>query len=107
MAWIRRRPKPDRSAVQGNPAGGQDTRYGRKVLAEATEIADIIAAVTHYVAMRLIERDTALAADRGASAQIAAARTGWRTACGFLLGLIVGSGAVAAALGAAASRRAH
>ena len=28
----------------------QDTRYGRKVLAESTEIAEIVEAVTHYVA---------------------------------------------------------
>ena len=41
----------------------QDTRYGRKVLAESNEIAEIVKAVTHYVALRLIERERALAAD--------------------------------------------
>src|SRR6185295_12293663 len=40
----------------------QDTRYGRKVLAESDEIAEIVKAVTHYVALRLIERERALAA---------------------------------------------
>src|SRR5215475_6034848 len=33
----------------------QDTRYGRKVLAESGEIPDVVKAVTHYVALRLIE----------------------------------------------------
>src|SRR5579871_3413226 len=41
----------------------QDTRYGRKVLAESGEIAGMVKAVTHYVALRMIERDKALAAD--------------------------------------------
>lgn len=84
----------------------QDTRTGRKVLAESNEIPEIVNAVTHYVALRMIERDKALAADpmvveRGAG------RRGWHTAGIFLLGLIVGSGAVFAALWAAASRMAH
>ena len=34
---------------------------GRKVLAESTEIAEIVKAVTHYVAARMIERERALA----------------------------------------------
>jgi hypothetical protein len=42
----------------------QDTRYGRKVLAESGSIAAIVEAVTRYLAQRLIEREHALV-DRG------------------------------------------
>src|SRR4029078_2132619 len=41
----------------------QDTRYGRKVLAESNDISEIAEAVTHYVASRLIEREQAMAED--------------------------------------------
>jgi hypothetical protein len=41
----------------------QDTRYGRAVLSESYEVADIAAAVTRYVARRLVERERALADD--------------------------------------------
>ena len=41
----------------------QDTRYGRAVLAESYEVADIAGAVTRYVARRLVERERALADD--------------------------------------------
>jgi hypothetical protein len=41
----------------------QDTRYGRTVLAESHEIDDMVRAITHYVARRLIERERALADD--------------------------------------------
>ena len=83
----------------------QDTRYGRKVLAESNEIAEIVKAVTHYVALRLIERERALAADPApALAAEESAGQGWRAVRIFLLGLIVGSCAVFAVLWAAASR---
>jgi hypothetical protein len=39
----------------------QDTRYGRKVLAESADVSVIVAAVTKYLAQRLIERERALA----------------------------------------------
>ena len=39
----------------------QDTRYGRKVLAENVNIPEIVEAVTKYVAQRMIERERALA----------------------------------------------
>jgi hypothetical protein len=39
----------------------QDTRYGRKVLAESVSIPEVAEAVTRYVAQRLIERERALA----------------------------------------------
>lgn len=38
----------------------QDTRYGRKVLAENVSIPEIAEAVTKYVAQRMIERERAL-----------------------------------------------
>ena len=41
----------------------QDTRYGRAVLAESYEPADMVQAVTRYVARRLVERERALADD--------------------------------------------
>jgi hypothetical protein len=41
----------------------QDTRYGRAVLAESYEAPEIVQAVTHYVARRLVERERALADD--------------------------------------------
>ena len=85
----------------------QDTRYGRKVLAESNEIAEIAKAVTHYVAHRIIERERALAADTSSlslATDAAAGRSGWRTIQIFLLGLIVGSCAVFAILWAAAMR---
>src|ERR1700757_4526299 len=40
----------------------QDTRYGRKVLAESHEVPAIVDAATDYVARRMIEREQALAA---------------------------------------------
>jgi hypothetical protein len=86
----------------------QDTRYGRKALAESNEIADVVKAVTHYVALRLIERERALAADTSPALDGAApGRSRWRTAQIFLLGLIVGSCAVFAVLWAAATRVAN
>ena len=39
----------------------QDTRYGRKVLAESANIPEVADAVTKYVAQRMIERERALA----------------------------------------------
>src|SRR2546430_2806521 len=39
----------------------QDTRYGRKVLAETAQIEEMVDAVTKYVAQRMIERERALA----------------------------------------------
>jgi len=44
----------------------QDTRYGRKVLAESVHIPEIVQAVTKYLAQRLVERERALA-DTGTS----------------------------------------
>jgi Protein of unknown function (DUF3040) len=76
-----------------------DTRIGRRVLAESHEIADIVKAVTGYVARRLVERERALDEDPEFITRIArpeAARTlrrrRWRglgmLALGFVLGVI-------------------
>jgi hypothetical protein len=75
----------------------QDTRYGRAVLAESYEAADIVKAVTRYVARRLVERERALADDaaRGdASAQKIIEherrRARRRALRSFILGIVVG-----------------
>src|ERR1700752_2873452 len=39
----------------------QDSRYGRKVLAETGNVPEMVEAVTKYLAQRLIERERALA----------------------------------------------
>ena len=41
----------------------QDHRYGRSVLAESLDVHAIVAAVTSYVARRMVERERALATD--------------------------------------------
>ena len=46
----------------------QDTRHGRTTIAEGTAIDAMVAAVTDYVARRLLERDKALAADTASQA---------------------------------------
>jgi hypothetical protein len=75
----------------------QDTRYGRKVLAETGNIIEMVDAVTKYVAQRMIERERALA--DGALPLIRGVRyegrgqrrgAGWHSLKAFLLGLIAG-----------------
>jgi hypothetical protein len=92
----------------------QDTRYGRKVLAESTDISAIVEAVTHYVATRIIERERALAEDtnplharlhRGVHGR--RRRRGWRILRVFLFGLIAGWAALLAVLWVVASRLPH
>jgi len=75
-----------------------DTRVGRRVLAESHDIADIVQAITAYVARRLVERQRALDEDpeyitrvtRGEAGR-ALRRRRWRSfgvlLVGFLLGL--------------------
>jgi hypothetical protein len=77
----------------------QDTRVGRRVLAESHDIAEIVQAVTAYVARRLVERQRALDEDpeyvtrvpRGEAGR-ALRRRRWRAfgvlVLGFLLGLL-------------------
>jgi hypothetical protein len=79
----------------------QDTRYGRRVLAEANEIEEIVQAVTKYVARRLVERERALA-DAAAPAletplPARSRRRHWRTVPVFALGLIVAIAVLSAA----------
>ncbi|HJZ20874.1 MAG TPA: hypothetical protein VJ226_07955, partial [Bradyrhizobium sp.] len=40
----------------------QDSRFGRMVIAESREVADIVKAVTDYVARRMVEREHAMVA---------------------------------------------
>ena len=78
----------------------QDTRYGRKILAESAETNDIVEGVTKYVARRIIERERALAADERPLAQEAVRdkrwrrRMRWRAFRVFLYGLTLGVAAV-------------
>jgi hypothetical protein len=82
----------------------QDIRYGRKVLAESGDIAEIRDAVTQYLAQRLIERERALAADGPQGIRdvreeaLAELRRRRRRALGaFLLGAIAGVAALVSA----------
>src|ERR1700687_1991910 len=79
----------------------QDTRYGRAVLAEFYEIPEMVQAVTRYVARRLVERERALTDDVASGqavadkiAQLERSRRRWRAVFTFVLGLIVGVGAL-------------
>lgn len=80
----------------------QDTRYGRKVIAESPEAADIATAATNYVARRLIERERALADDTIAGLVVGGSAKTWRrqrrrrAIRTFLLGAIAGVVALAA-----------
>ena len=68
----------------------QDTRFGRRVLAESNELETIIEAITRYVASRLIDRERALASDaRGLTGErdIGWRRRGLRWLRAFLFGL--------------------
>jgi len=82
----------------------QDTRNGRIVLAESPDVAEMVEAITKYVARRLIERERALASDaqrpRGGLEYDAGfrRRRRWQAVCVFLVGLVVGFAALFAAL---------
>jgi hypothetical protein len=75
----------------------QDTRYGRKVLAESGSIPEIVEAVTKYLAQRLIERERALAdsslpAVRDLKEEVRLERRGLRPRVvkAFVLGVLAG-----------------
>jgi hypothetical protein len=77
----------------------QDTRYGRKVLAESLEIDHIADAVTRYLAQRLIERERALAENGTPLSDESRGLSGhprWRAVRAFVFGLLVGIGALVA-----------
>src|SRR5262249_13107734 len=67
----------------------QDTRYGRKVLAESHEVGAIVDAATDYVARRMIEREQALATSEPEPAEPDKRRSGgiWTFVLGFVLGV--------------------
>jgi hypothetical protein len=71
----------------------QDTRYGRKVLFESADIAEMTKAVTRYVAGRLIERERALASGT-LPVRARAPRRRLRGLLLFLLGVAVGIAAL-------------
>src|SRR4030081_1686650 len=50
---------------------GQDSRFGRIVIAESHEVAAVVDAVTDYVARRMIERERALVASPMAEPAVA------------------------------------
>lgn len=82
----------------------QDTRYGRKVLAESQNIPEIVDAVTKYLAQRLIEREHALAAeeppgirDVREEARLERKKKRRRALWAFVLGVLSGIGLLFAA----------
>ncbi len=69
----------------------QDTRFGRIVIAESHEVADIVDAVTDYVARRMIEREHALVATPMAEPAAAEPRRRgrfWTFVFGFVVGAL-------------------
>jgi len=70
----------------------QDTRFGRKVLAESHTPSVIVQAVTDYVARRMVEREHALVATplpEAAEPAVKPRRSGiWTFALGFLAGVV-------------------
>lgn len=74
----------------------QDSRNGRKLLAESPEIEDIAGAITQYIARRILDREQALAADERPLSLDAARESRlrrqrrWRTFRAFVFGLFAG-----------------
>ncbi len=82
----------------------QDTRYGRKVLAETGNVAEMVDAVTMYLAQRLVERERALAdgslpaiGSLKREAKSERLRRRWRAVLAFLFGLLAGFAILVAA----------
>ena len=74
-----------------------DTRVGRRVLAESHDIADIVQAITAYVARRLVERQRALDEDPDYITRVTRGEAGrtlrrrrWRSFGVLLLGFLLG-----------------
>jgi hypothetical protein len=89
----------------------QDTRYGRKVLAESTDIAKIVEAITHYVANRLVERARALSEvsapqliELQQDMRFVLRHRRWRLLRAFLFGLLIGCASLFVALWIVAAR---
>jgi hypothetical protein len=92
----------------------QDTRLGRKLLADSNDIDEMVEAITHYVAARIIERERALAEDAGplygrlhGGLQGGRRRSRWRMVRAFVFGVIAGCIALFAVLWVVASRLPH
>jgi hypothetical protein len=70
----------------------QDTRFGRKVLAESHDVPVIVDAVTDYIARRMVEREQALAAHLEPSQPVERKRRRpggfWIFVLGFVLGAV-------------------
>jgi Protein of unknown function (DUF3040) len=88
-----------------------DSRFGRRVLAESHEIADIVKAVTDYVARRLVERERALDTDsdfmtrvNGPDAARVRRRRRRRGLTALLIGFVLGVVALLLAIALIASR---
>ena len=82
----------------------QDSRYGRKVLAETGNVIEMVDAVTRYLAQRLIERERALAdgtmpmlRDSHRERTAARRRRRFRAVRAFLFGLLAGFATLVAA----------
>src|SRR6266705_1652363 len=80
----------------------QDTRYGRKVLAESINIHELVEAVTKYMAARLIERaladnGTPIIADPQRERRFEHRRRRWRAIRVFVFGLFCGFAVLIAA----------
>jgi hypothetical protein len=82
----------------------QDSRYGRKVLAESVNVVEMVDAITKYLAQRLIERERALAdgsapvlRDFRQEAKFERRRRRRRAIRAFLFGLLVGFATLVAA----------
>lgn len=82
----------------------QDTRFGRRIIAESDKIDEIVAAVTKYVARRLVERERVMAGDTELVARdllidaVGRKRRRRRFVATLLLGLVLGFLAGCAAL---------
>jgi hypothetical protein len=81
-----------------------DTRVGRRVLTESHEIADIVQAVTDYVARRIVERQRALDEDPEFIQRVAQSaalrerrRRRWRAFGAFAFGFVLGLASLFAA----------
>src|ERR1700760_5016456 len=72
----------------------QDTRYGRKVLAESHDVPVIVKAVTDYIARRMVEREQALATTIEPEAEEEARPRRRGGVLPFVLGVIVGAAAL-------------
>jgi hypothetical protein len=71
----------------------RDGRFGREVLAESTEVPEITAAVTRYVARRIVEREQMLAGRPDRDDAVPPRRRG-RAVLIFLFGVLFGVAAV-------------